>query len=182
MGVTVITASLPVRRDLLREAIASVAAQTVPCSHFVMVDAGRGVADVRNELVAAAQTEWVAFLDDDDRLDPNHIETLLERSANADVVIPKCRFDGPPLPAQFCNRTYDRDALRAHGIFPITVLARRQTVLDAGGFATESVYEDWELWNAMADQGARFVNAPAVTWTYVTRHIKDRRTTRLAAR
>lgn len=174
MDVTVITASLPHRHELLREAVRSVGAQTTPCSHFVQVDASHKVAPVRNNLVEAAQTEWVAFLDDDDLLDRDHIETLLAHSADADVVIPYCRFDGPALPEGYCNRLYDRVALASHGIFPITVLARRRAVIDAGGFALEG-WDDWLLWNAMADRGARFVTVPRVTWTYRTR-TADRRT------
>lgn len=172
--VTVITASLPGRAHLLAEAIASVAAQTVPAAHLIAVDAGHGVAEVRNQLVAAATSEWVAFLDDDDLLDPNHLETLLAHAAGHDVVIPHCRFDGPPLPEQFCNRPFDRQTLRRHGIFPITVLARRQAVLDAGGFPTEG-WDDWELWKRMDRRRARFTVVAETTWTYRT-STPDRRT------
>lgn len=165
--VTVITASLRARTPLLAEAAASVAAQTVPCAHLIGVDDARGVAEVRNDLVAAASTEWVAFLDDDDLLDPEHLEALLSSTGSADVVIPHCRFEGPALPAGYCNRPFNRSALRRHGIFPITVLARRQAVLDAGGFALEG-WDDWVLWNAMADAHCRFTVVPRVTWTYRT--------------
>ena len=88
--VTVITPSMPSRERFLAEAMASVAAQTVPVAHLIIVDEGRSVAEKRNALVEAADTEWVAFLDDDDLLDPHHIETLLGH--DADVVIPYCRF------------------------------------------------------------------------------------------
>jgi glycosyltransferase involved in cell wall biosynthesis len=177
--VTVITASMPSRHQLLVEALAAVAAQTVPCAHLVGVDQGHGVADVRTQLVEAARTEWVAFLDDDDLIDPDHLETLLAHAGDADVVIPHCRFDGPPLPAGYYNRPYDRGELRRHGIFPLTVLARRQAVLDAGGFRDDK-YEDWSLWNRMADQGARFVVVPKETWTYRT-VTADRRTPQLVS-
>lgn len=179
MNVTIITAALPARLEVLADAMASVRAQTVPCAHYVGVDAGSGVADVRNRLMRSAETEFVGFLDDDDVLDAHHVETLLAASADADVVIPYCRFDGPPLPSQYCNRPYDRKALRRHGIFPITVLARRAVVLAAGGFATEG-WDDWAMWNAMADAGARFVTVPTVTWTYRTAGA-DRRTNKLIA-
>lgn len=172
--VTVITASLPERARLLAEAIASVVAQTVPVAHLIGIDAGAGVAEIRNRLVAAADTEWVGFLDDDDLLDPHHVHTLLWASHGADVVIPYCRFDGPPLPEGYCNRPYSRLELRRHGIFPITVLARRQAVLDVGGFSSTG-WDDWKLWNAMADAGARFATVRQVTWTYRT-STPDRRT------
>lgn len=183
IDVTVITASLPHRSLLLAEAVASVGSQTSPARHLISVDAGVGVAEARNQLLDAASTDWVAFLDDDDHLDPHHIEVLAERAASddVDVVIPHCRFDGPPLPAISCcagyyNRPFDVRDLRRHGIFPITVIARRSAILAAGSFPVSAPYEDWSLWRRMVRLGARFDVVPTVTWTYRTAHASDRRT------
>lgn len=186
--VTVITASLPHRNDLLEQARQSVADQTLgPVRHLVDVDPDVSVAVSRNRLLERVVTEWVAFLDDDDLLDPHHIETLLVRArqGDVDVVASYCRFDGPPLPTPacctgFCNRPFVLEDLRSHGIFPITVLARRQALADAGDFRLEDTWEDWSLWNRMADLGSRFVTLPDVTWTYVTAHAEDRRTTHIS--
>lgn len=170
--ITVITPSLPSRSSMLAEAMESVAAQTVgDVCHLIQVDPyGVGPAVIRNALLYCADSEWVAFLDDDDVLDPDHLETLTSADLdNLDVVIPHCRFSGEQIPAKFCNRPYDREALRRHGIFPIAVLARRLAILDAGGFSNER-YEDWALWNRMADNGCRFEVIPRVTWTYRLGH------------
>jgi hypothetical protein len=173
VDVTVITPSLPSRGDLLAEAMATVAWQTAPpTAHMVGVDYGmRGPAAVRNELLAGVRTEWVAFLDDDDLLDDIHLETLLTAGHHADaaVVVPHCRFVGEVIPEKYCNRSFDRGALRQHGIFPITVLARTEAIRRAGCFGPER-YEDWSLWNRMADQGAFFLVVPEKTWTYRLGH------------
>lgn len=175
--ITVITPSVPERSGLLAEATASVAAQELlPFEHLIGIDYGHaGPAATRHDLVSAAATEWVAFLDDDDMLGPGHLRLLHQVAGAADVVIPRCRFDGPPLPAKFCNQPFDRSRLREHGIFPITVLARRSSVLAAGGFDPADRYEDWALWNRMADNGCQFVDLEQTTWTYRTAH-PDRRT------
>lgn len=178
-AVSIITASLPTRAHLLADAAGSVSAQTCSSAHLIGIDASRGVAEVRNALVRAARSEWVGFLDDDDLLDDDHVETLMDYAADADIIIPHCRFKGPALPDGYYNRPYDREELRAHGIFPITVLVRRDAVLDVGGFPENGVYEDWELWNTLADDGARFVVVPSVTWTYRT-DTAERRTHALA--
>lgn len=175
--VTVITPTLPERAGLLAEAMASVAAQTYQAAaHLVGVDhARRGPARVRNDLLAAADTEWVAFLDDDDLMDPDHVAILLGNSDGFDVVGSYCRFDGPPLPTKYVNRRFDLRILRQHGCFPITVLARRKTIAEAGWFRPEDRYEDWSLWNRMADNGGTFNILPRETWTYRTAH-EGRRT------
>ena len=169
MDVTVVTPSLPSRSDLLGEAMASVAAQTLSAPHLIAVDhRGEGPAPLRNRLLAATGTKWVAFLDDDDLLDPCHLEELVlagERAA-ADVVIPWCRFEGGSIPVGYYNVPYDRATLRRHGIFPITVLAKTTAILAGGGFRPEDRYEDWSLWNRMADQGRFFLTVNRVTWTY----------------
>lgn len=177
MEITVVTPSLPERSVLLAECLASVSAQTQPpTAHLVAVDhAYEGPALTRNALLRAVETEWVAFVDDDDLLDPHHLETLAGHADDADVVIPYCRFDGPPIPPKFVNQPFDRGRLARHGIFPITVLARTTAVMNAGGFRRRDRYEDWSMWNRMADAGATFAVVPEVTWTYRTGH-GDRRT------
>lgn len=171
IDVTVITPTLPSRQAMLMEAVDSVARQTLKAKdHLIGVDwLAAGPAAVRNSLLEATDTEWVAFLDDDDVLDRHHLATLAEAVDRADVIGSYCRFSGDSIPDQFCNRPYDRKALRRHGIFPITVIARRELVLAAGGFGEER-YEDWALWNRMADQGCRIEIMPTVTWTYRLGH------------
>jgi glycosyltransferase involved in cell wall biosynthesis len=166
VDVTVITPTIAGREPQLREACASVDAQTTPVRHIVALDwSHQGPAKARNGALKGLSTPWVAFLDDDDLLDPHHVSTLLAASDGADVVIPYCRFAGRTIPSRYCNRPYSRDALRRHGIFPITVLARTEAVLAVGGFPSGR-YEDWLLWNAMADNGSVFRVVPTETWTY----------------
>jgi len=176
MGVTLITPSLPERAGALAELQASVNRQTVPPDvHLVAVDhAHAGPAAIRNQLLDAVRSDWVAFVDDDDLLDPHHLETLLAHTDTADVVYPNLRCDGPPLPAKHWPGPFDRARLRRTGCFPITVLARTSTLRGAGGFP-DARYEDWALWNRIADQGGRFSYVDEITWTYRTAH-PERRT------
>lgn len=178
-NISVITPTIPHRTQLLQQCMASVQAQTLlPSDHMVMVDTGydigepMGPAHLRNAAVRGAMQPVVAFLDDDDTLDVVHLDVLAHTmfEHGADLAYSFCRFDGPPINPIFVNQPYDREVLREHGIFPITVLARRDAILDCGGFRKEDHYEDWSLWNRMADAGCTIVGVPEVTWTYRTGH------------
>jgi glycosyltransferase involved in cell wall biosynthesis len=167
VDVTVVTPTIHEREALLEECKASVEAQTHPTNHLIGLDWKRnGPAHTRNALLGAVSSPWVVFLDDDDLLDPPFVSTLLAASDGFDVVIPWCRFAGRSLPRKYHNpRWFDRDALRRHGCFPITTLVRTEAVLAVGGFP-EARYEDWAMWNAMADNGARFTVVPTELWCY----------------
>jgi type III secretory pathway component EscS len=177
--ISVITPTIPGRAFMLQQAMTSVQDQTLlPLDHVVIVDSGHaigepwGPAHIRNMAIQATKQSYVAFLDDDDVLDNVHLDVLAHVLVehDADLAYSFCRFDGPEINPIFVNQVYDRETLREHGIFPITVLVNRSSLLDCGGFNEEDQYEDWALWNRMADNGCRFACVPEVTWTYRTGH------------
>lgn len=116
-------------------------------------------------MVQGVDTEWVAFLDDDDLLYPHHLETLLGASDDVDVVYSFCdvtgRGDWSP------NMDFNERALRSFNFIPVTAMVRRSAFLAVGGFpeGTHPV-EDWRLWLALLDAGARFRCVPVKTWLY----------------
>lgn len=172
MKIAVVTPSIPTRHVELCRAIASVNQQSLPPDeHLIAVDYhGVGPAAIRNQLISSTDCDWIAFLDDDDRLYPNHLSTLAEYADRADVIIPYCQFDGPPLPRGYSNRKFSRRDLAAHGCFPITVLVRRELIDKAEGFWAGDRYEDWSMWNRMANLGAAFLVLPEITWVYYRGH------------
>jgi type III secretory pathway component EscS len=179
LPISVITPTIPGRAFMLQQAMASVQDQTLlPREHVVIVDLGHAVGKpwgpsyIRNMAIQATKQPYVAFLDDDDVLDNVHLDVLAHVlvAHGADLVYSFCRFDGPEINPIFVNQVYDREILREHGIFPITVLVNRSSLLDCGGFREEDQYEDWALWNRMADNGCRFACVPEVTWIYRTGH------------
>ena len=163
--VTLLTASLPERGHMLAEAVASVTAQKVPpVAHLIGVDHAReGAATVYNRLAGMVDTGWVTFLDDDDLLDPNHLEMLLGHCQGADVVYTWCRPVGHSF--RLYNQPFDRNLLRRRSIVPITAMVRTEFYARAGWMRHEDGY-DWRFWQRVADAGASFRCVPEITWQY----------------
>lgn len=165
MSVTVITATMPGRESLLAEAMASVAAQTLaPTEHLVAVDyVQRGGARPKNLLASAVTTDWLATLDDDDILYPDHLAELMAVT-DADVVYSGCDVVGPD-PWEAYNQPFDAELLRRLSIVSHNALIRTELVLEVGGWNEEKGY-DWTFWHKCLDAGARFVQIPQHTWSY----------------
>lgn len=173
--VTVCVPSIAVRSWELLRALGSVTAQTeLPDAISVALDTEHdGAARTRTLAVEAATTEWVALLDDDDELHPHHLERLFayQRETNADLVFPW--FD-----------TSDNfvDPLGHEGLvwvpetphmFPITVIVRRQLLMDVGCWEPRDQLEDWEAagedwftWLRLRDAGAKVVHLNERTWKW----------------
>lgn len=166
--ISVITASLPERADLLAEAMASVRAQTLqPVEHMVGVDFRReGPSAVRNRLAVNAAGDWLAFLDDDDVCYPRHLEVLLETAsaAKAGLAWSACDVEGRPGwdVGHVCNYW---DDLPHRNMIPVTVLVKRSAFAMVGGFPDVNP-EDWALWRRLMGEGVKFACSHEVTWKY----------------
>lgn len=172
-AVTVAIPSIPPRIAMLSRAVASVLTQTYPASAIsIAVDHDRrGAAANRNKALHTVQTEWVAFLDDDDEMYPHHIAALVQHqeTTGADIVFPWFDTSGgaDPFP-QFEGRQYNHS--EPH-MFPITTLVRTEFAIAVGGFPTsltneECAGEDWQFWLKLRDLGATFAHLNSRTWLW----------------
>lgn len=182
--------SIPPRADMLARALHTVTTQarTVDAIH-VAIDRDRGgAARTRNRALNAADTDYVAFLDDDDAWLPHHIGTLLDTAerTGADLVYGWYTVVGgiDPLAVTVDGRLRtplgvpfgpeQRDYLLTAGNFiPITCLVRREALTAVGGFPEPMSErwphpdnEDWGAWQALLRNGATFVHAPETTWVW----------------
>lgn len=181
----------------LREALASIVAQTHRPLEVVVVNDGggpvdqevhgadravpvtlvhhpasRGRAAAANAGVSAAHGAWVAFLDDDDLYLPQHLGAVLEaaRVAGAQVAYAGCRLERPGQPPEILALPFDREALRLANFVPTcAVLIGRAALDEAGGFDESLAFlEDWELWLRLARRHD-FAFTPEVTSVYRVR-------------
>lgn len=190
-SVTVMIPSIPGREDMLQRALDSVSVQRrQPDAVHVERDPTRtGAAATRNRGLRHVTTKYVALLDDDDWLLPNHLETLMQvaEDTDADVVYPTPRFVGhdprcvrvgidgklvPPWGLEWTEQ--HRNYLITRGNFiPVTTLVKVRSIRRVGGFPERgdidfnlSPHEDWLMFRRLAKQGFRFVHCPEETWVW----------------
>lgn len=171
-GVTVVTPFHEQRRanGMLERAAASVRAQTVPVEHVLAEDIHHlGAAITRAHGLHLVETEWVAFLDSDDELDPDHIEQLLAcaKESGADYVYPWFRVVGgtDPFP-MFYGKPFDPDAPNST---TITILVRTELAKTVGFVADPTVQvagEDFLFTKGCIAAGAKIVHLPRRSWTW----------------
>ena len=187
LDVTVITATIPTRTNLLARAIASVNNQSAePEAHLISVDINkRGHCFILDQLLNMVTTKYVAILDDDDELLENHIEILFNKiiEEDADLVYPHFKYsnlpDGGHL-ERFKGKLWDNKF--PHQV-PITWIAKTETILKVGGFSTgfdilsfkldhegNRIGEDFVLIQKLCEIDAKIVHTPEITWTYHVGH------------
>jgi len=137
-----------------------------------------GAAATRNRALSRVDTEWVAFLDDDDQWSNHHVNSLLEHAerTGADVVYPGCRVVGAngreiPLREEWgrFGREFDPEVLREQSYIPVTSLVRSELacrVLFGPPAGVETDYDDWGFYLRLLELGAKFSHLPKVTWTW----------------
>jgi glycosyltransferase involved in cell wall biosynthesis len=185
--VTVCTATIPTRVDLLKRASKSVENQTLKVKdHLIKLDSEKlGQPLVLDQIIKEATTKYVAILDDDDEFLPNHIELLYKKivETEADLVFPHFRYsnlsDAGHL-ERFRGLPWDNN--NPHQV-PITWIAKRETILEVGGFSGDfdvlsfevdnqgnRIGNDFNLIKKLAKANKHITNIAEITWIYHVGH------------
>jgi Glycosyl transferase family 2 len=176
--VTVLIPSIPTRGRMLNRAFVSVLNQMRQADAIIVsLDHDRlGAAGNRNRALEGVTTEWVAFLDDDDEFQPEHLLVLLQNSDDADVIYTGCTVIGPqgqeiPLKEEWgrFGEPFDAGLLRKKSYLPVTCLARTELLhqwerpfeAPAG-----TDYDDWGMYLKLLGKGARFKHVAQKTWIW----------------
>lgn len=178
--VTVVIPTIPTRPNKLVRAVKSAATQTQrPSDISIAVDTDRrGSAATRNRALRRVTTAWVAFLDDDDYLYPEHLDVLLKHAelTKADIVYPGCHVIDPnsrPIPLREewgrFGKPFDADVLRQMSYIPVTSLVRTHLAQAALFGPPEGIitpYDDWGFYLRLLDLGADFAHVAETTWVW----------------
>jgi glycosyltransferase involved in cell wall biosynthesis len=157
------------------QAIPSVITQKYPVSEIaIAIDhEKKGAWETRNNVIKMANSEWIAFLDDDDEFLPHHIETLMNAAHEQKADVVWGWFDvingSDPFPESRGVQWNPDSSL----IFPITCLVRRSLILDADAkFEADKpdwgswFHQDLPFWKAIYDAGGKFLAIPDITWNW----------------
>lgn len=191
--VTVAVPTIPGREDMLARAFRSMQRQSRPAD-AVLVERDfwrTGAAATRNRILAKVTTDWVAWLDDDDELLPNHLAVLLDvaEDTGADLVYPRPRMATGTDPTAILidgqwrspwGRPFTVDSashIRHRGSFiPITHLVRtslaREVGFPPGRTLPDGRYqgEDERYLIGLLDEKARFEHVNIRTWLWYGSH------------
>lgn len=119
-GISVVIPTIGLgRRQLLRRAVRSVEAQTLPAADIIIEhdSARQGAGPTRNAGLARVETEWTAWLDDDDVLYPNHLETLMRVHEQTGASICWSWWEGNDVWQHECDQGLCPDRCHRHKDF-----------------------------------------------------------------
>jgi hypothetical protein len=134
-----------------------------------------GEAPTRNRALDGVQTEWTAYLDDDDWLYPQHLDALVrhQQETGADLCFPWFDVSGGTDPCGRFGLPFDGDLLRQHNYIPVTYLIRTDLAKDVGGFPlpqggypSQTACVDWAFLLKCLDAGAKFSHLAEKTWCW----------------
>lgn len=190
------------RPALLAEALQSVAAQTYPNIEIVVVnDGGEDVSEIirpfdtsgvaivplrfsesvgrskaANAGLEKAAGEYIAFLDDDDWLEPEHIRqllALLENQPDDDCIAAysgvRCIDQETGATIKLFNQSYNPAALKLENYIPVHAVLFRRSAIDGPAACrfdeAFDLFEDWDFWLQLQACG-KFVWNEHITANY----------------
>ncbi|CUQ67235.1 glycosyltransferase [Candidatus Nitrospira inopinata] len=194
------------RPDRLRETLQSVLAQSYRDFEIIVVNDGnvdvssvigalntddritlikhdrnRGLAAARNTGIRVARGKYIAYLDDDDRYLPDHLETLVTvlekgqcKAAYSDAWRVHEQYEEGRYVEVGRDVPYSQDFSFPHllvmNYFPVLCVMHERSCLEEVGFFDESLFahEDWDLWIRMAEKFP-FIHVKKVTAEFTWR-------------
>lgn len=170
------------REEALRRALESVRGQTHKPIEVVIVNDGAplvepiniddfsaavicethtgGRSEAANIALNAASGQYCLFLDDDDEIEPEHLQYLKAGFCdNAEIVAvysqTKCvQANNYDEPLKVFNTSFDRNKLVLENYLPIhSVLFRREAAIDIRFSEALDIYEDWYFWLRLSQKG-----------------------------
>ena len=139
-------------------------ADVAQAATYLSLPHNRGLAGARNAGLSVARGEYVTFLDDDDLLLPNHLESLLRAVTPTTIAYSDYWRVAEGLRVEERTPEFDYDRILTENFIPVNCfLAPRQLIEAAGRFDEWlTALEDWDLWLRLS-RGYRFHHVSGAT-------------------
>lgn len=182
------------QRDFIKEAIDSALNQTIPCEVIVVNDGStddtkfiledyegrikvinqtnRGLPSARNTGIMNASGEWILFLDSDDILEPNCVDSIQkvidEMGDEVDIVSPSFKTFGLQEQLMILQMRPTIDDFKGANRVGYCSAIRTSVLKEVGGYSSRMVwgYEDYALWFNLLRIGKKLVTIPEPLWRY----------------
>ncbi|HST26339.1 MAG TPA: glycosyltransferase family 2 protein [Gaiellaceae bacterium] len=131
-----------------------------------------GLSAARMAGVRATSAPYVSALDADDLEASGALGALadaLDADPTASVAWGDVKNFGEDETYRRLGRSLDPWLITYVNELPADAMVRREALLAAGGWELKGGYEDWDLWMALAERGARGIHVPVVTGWYRVR-------------
>lgn len=131
------------------------------------------LAEVRNMAASRVYTDWLCFVDADDRLAPGYADAMIEQaslyedSGERVLLAPFVSYDGrePVIP--------NRGRWPVLNECVIGTLVRRDLFTEVGGFHEWDSLEDYDLWLRCVAAGARIVHVAGAVYQAQSGHRRN---------
>ncbi len=140
----------------------------------INTDKNRGIHGARVRGLEYAKGEYVLFLDQDDKIEPDYLQSQLNKIVDADAVVCKAIHDKKPkydamLP--FENVTSKEYMLKQGNpiVSPGQVLIRKSSISEVWkkNILTYNGADDWLLWICMMSEGKQFAKNDRILFEHV---------------
>jgi glycosyltransferase involved in cell wall biosynthesis len=153
--------------DETREVLAGLEARG---TRIIRHPSNRGLSEARNTGLRSSVARYVFPLDSDDLAVPealSRMADLLDADPGAAVCFGDYVEFGDSNLVRVVPGEIDPFRLAYANEYPVAALLRRSALEDVGGWRTIGAgYEDWDLWLALAERGARGIHAGADVVTF----------------
>lgn len=181
-GGTVLTIAVPAIPDRMKGSLLSVMDDLVkqadgkPVEVMCVLDnKARTLSEKRNQMIASAKGNFIAFVDDDDRVEPDYVDRILEairRDPEADCVLFDVMvhgYDAAPKICRYAPEYEDKNAQDSYYRKPNHVMAFRTEISRRHLYSTSrsSVDEDFDWARRVAADVKRTVRIDKVLYHYL---------------
>lgn len=129
----------------------------------------KGMGYARNIAVQSTDTKWIMYLDTDDVILPNAIDTFIRYKCKADVISGGLRYRGIKKHRDRLYKNASRERIIKGGYCACSHAVFKKKFWEMSPFILKNDYVEQVFWLGLAQKGAKFIGTDEVCTVYLTR-------------